>query len=100
MPRIRIDASEIGTRKEWSSAQEEFLRFCRLKNLTPKSVDYYRENLKYIGEHLHLKYVDEFTKEKVDDLVLFEMEKGNRVTAINARIRGLRVFVHFCADEG
>lgn len=33
-------------------------------------------------------------------MVLFEMEKGNRVTAINARIRGLRVFVHFCADKG
>ena len=99
MPKIRIDASEIGKRKNWSSAQEEFLRHCRLRNLSSHTLEYYRENLCYIQRILKLDYADELTKDKVDELIDHELDKGNKVGAINTRIRGLRVFIHFCAER-
>lgn len=99
MPKIRINASEIGFRKNVSSAQEELLRHCRLRNLSPRTIEYYRENLNYVRRVLNLEYADELTRERIDDLVAHEMDKGNKVVAINSRIRGLRVFVHFCADR-
>jgi len=99
VPKIRINASEIGFRKNVSSAQEEFLRHCRLRNLSPRTIEYYRENLNYVRRVLNLEYADELTRERIDDLVAHEMDKGNKVVAINSRIRGLRVFVHFCADR-
>ena len=99
MAKIRINASDAGFRKRVSSAQEEFLRHCRLRNLSPRTQEYYRENLSYIRRVLKLEYVDELTKDRVDDLVDHEMNKGNKVVAINSRIRGLRVFIHFCAER-
>ena len=97
--RIRVDASKAGIRKDWNSACEEFLRHCRIRNLSPHTAEYYREDLRYTQEILKLQYADELTKDKVDELVLHEMDKGNKVTAINSRLRGLRVFVHFCAER-
>lgn len=99
MPKIRINASEAGVRKNLSSAYEEFLRHCRLRNLSPHTLEYYRENLYYIQRILKLNYADELTKDKVDELIDHELDKGNKVGAINTRIRGLRVFVHFCAER-
>ena len=99
MPKIRINASETGVRKNVSSAYEEFLRHCRLRNLSPRTIEYYRENLNYIHRVLNLEYADELTKERVDELVNHELDKGNKVVAINSRLRGLRVFIHFCAER-
>lgn len=99
MAKIRINASDAGFRKRVSSAQKEFLRHSRLRNLSPRTQEYYRENLSYIRRVLKLEYVDELTKDRVDDLVDHEMNKGNKVVAINSRIRGLRVFIHFCAER-
>ena len=99
MARIRVDASKAGIRKDWNSACEEFLRHCRIRNLSPHTAEYYREDLRYTQEILKFQYADELTKDKVDELVLHEMDKGNKVTAINSRLRGLRVFVHFCAER-
>jgi len=99
VPKIRINASEAGVRKNVSSAYEEFLRHCRLRNLSPRTIEYYRENLNYIHRVLNLEYADELTKERVDELVNHELDKGNKVVAINSRLRGLRVFIHFCAER-
>lgn len=99
MPKIHINASEAGVRKNVSSAQEEFLRHCRLRNLSPHTLEYYEENLNYVQRILKLTYADELTKEKVDELIDHELDKGNKVGAINTRIRGLRVFIHFCAER-
>jgi len=57
VPKIRINASEIGFRKNVSGAWEEFLRHCRLKKPSPCTIEYYRENLNYFRRVLKLKYV-------------------------------------------
>ena len=78
MPKIRINASEAGVRKNLSSACEEFLRHCRLRNLSPHTLEYYRENLYYIQRILKLNYADELTKDKVDELIDHELDKGSK----------------------
>jgi integrase/recombinase XerD len=85
--------------KELSSAVEEFIRHCRLKNLSPRTIEYYSEDLKYFQKVSPIRYVDEFTPLVMEDFVDHEMTKGNSISAINTRIRGLRVFLNFCADR-
>ncbi len=85
--------------KELSGAVEEFIRHCRLKNLSPHTIEYYSEDLRYFQKVSPIRYVDEFTSQVMEDFVDHEMAKGNSISAINTRIRGLRVFLNFCADR-
>jgi integrase/recombinase XerD len=55
--------------------------------------------LKYFQKVSPIQYVDEFTALVMEDFVDHEMTKGNSISAINTRIRGLRVFLNFCADR-
>lgn len=82
-----------------SSAVDEFIRHCRLKNLSPRTIEYYSENLKYFQKIFTVQYVEDITRNVMEDLVDHEMAKGNSISAINTRIRGLRVFLNFCADR-
>lgn len=56
-----------------------------MRNLSSHTLEYYRENLYYIQRILKLDYADELTKDKVDELIDHELDKGNKVGAINTR---------------
>jgi len=86
--------------KSIQEAVEDFMRHCRLKNLSAATQEYYREDLEYFTRVMQIKYISEFSREIMDNFVDHEMNKGNRVSAINTRIRGLRVFVNYCAEYG
>lgn len=77
----------------------EFIRHCRLRNLSPRTIEYYTEDLEYFKTISAINYTDEIDAEVFENFVGHEMDKGNRVTAINTRLRGLRVFIRFCADR-
>ena len=99
MAKIRkVCAGGIG-RTKLDKAVIEFLRHCRLRNLSPRTLEYYTENLEYFQRITAFTYTDEITVSSLEEFIGHEMDKGNRVTAINTRIRGLRVFIHFCADR-
>ena len=97
--RIQMKQVEGIGRVALDKAIEEFLRHCRLRNLSPRTLEYYEEDLRYFKSHMSIQYADEISKEKLEELIEHEMNKGNRVTAINARVRGLRVFFRFCAER-
>ena len=99
MSRIKICAAEEQIRKNVSGAQDEFIRHCRIRNLSLRTIDYYQEDIEYFLKWSNLKFVDDITKDVMDNFVAHEMDKGNKVTAINSRIRGLRVFFRFCVDK-
>lgn len=86
--------------KSMQEAIEDFMRHCKLKNLSAATQEYYREDLEYFMRVMQIKYISEFSREIMDNFVDHEMNKGNRVSAINTRIRGLRVFVNYCAEYG
>ena len=81
--------------KSMQEAVEDFMRHCRLKNLSAATLEYYQEDLEYFTRVMQIKYVSEFSREVLDNFVDHEMNKGNRVSAINTRIRGLQVFVNY-----
>ena len=99
MPKIKPEAVCELRGKDVSSAREEFIQNCRLRNISTRTITYYAEDLEYFIRIMELEHTDDITREVVDAFVLHEMDKGNRVTAINTRLRGLRVFLHFCAER-
>ena len=99
MGRIKMKQVEGLGNVTVEAAIEEFLKNCRLRNLSPKTIRYYEEDLQYFARNIPAKKTDEINRQTVDDFILHEMDKGNRVTAINTRLRGIRVFIHFCAER-
>ena len=80
-------------------AIDQFLRHNRLKNLSPRTIEYYTEDLRYFQRTTKVTYLDEITDKLYEDFILHEMDKGNKMTAVNCRTRGLRVFLRFCAKR-
>jgi len=100
MPGKKIKKVDGIGQKLLDQAIADFMRHCRLKNLAEATMEYYQEDLEYFQRITQLKYVNEITREVMDNFVDHEMNKGNRVSAINTRIRGLRVFFNYCAEYG
>lgn len=80
-------------------AIEQFLVNCKLKNLTIRTIEYYQEDLCYFQKVTAVTYLDEVTNDLYEKFILHEIDKGNRMTAVNCRTRGLRVFFRFCAEK-
>ena len=45
MSRIKICAAEEQIKKNVSGAQAEFIRHCRIRNLSLRTIDYYQEDM-------------------------------------------------------
>ena len=99
MSRKKIKQVDAIRQKTLENVIEEFLRHCRLKNLSPRTLEYYEEDLSYFQRSVPVESVREVTREVMEDFIDHEMQKGNRITAINTRLRGLRVFFRFCQER-
>ena len=99
MSRRKIKQVDAIRQKTLETVIEEFLRHCRLKNLSPRTLEYYEEDLSYFQRSVSVESVREVTREVMEDFIDHEMQKGNRITAINTRLRGLRVFFRFCQER-
>ncbi len=93
-----LNAVEV-RRTTYIEAKNAFIKHCRLKNLRPRTIQYYTEDLTYFHAKVPVKYADEITQEAFDDFILNEMDAGKKITSLNTRIRGLRVFFSFCAER-
>ena len=100
MAKIRLKQVDQISRKKVSDAYDSFMQHCKFKNLAPYSILYYEKNVGYFLESLpQVKYADEITQEKIADFVSMLMDRGNRVTAINARLRAVFVFLRYCFEQ-
>ena len=100
MAKIKLKSVDGIVRKTVSDAFAGFMRHCKLKNLAPYSIRYYESNVKFFLDAMpEIKYVDEITQEKIGDFINMLMDKGNRVTAINARLRAAHVFLRYCFEQ-
>ena len=86
-------------RTTFSEAESAFIKHCRIKNLRPKNITYYEEDIEYFHAKVPVKYIDEITQDRFDDFIVAELDAGKKVTSLNTRIRGLRVFFSFCAER-
>ena len=100
MPRIKLKQVDGIRRTTASYALDAFLRHCQLKNLSPYSLRYYDKNMKYFLEaNPEIKYVEDINQEVINNFISAQMDKGNRVTAINARLRAVNVFLRYCFEQ-
>ena len=100
MPKIKVKPVEQISRKPVSYAHAAFMRHCQLKNLAPYSYLYYNKNIQYfLDTENEIKYVDEICPEVIERFIGKLMDRGNRVTAINARLRAVFVFLRYCFDQ-
>lgn len=93
-----LNASEV-RRTTFTEAENAFYKHCRLKNLRPQTITYYKEDLTYFHGKTGVRYADEITQAVFDGFILNELEAGKKTTSLNTRIRGLRVFFTFCAER-
>ena len=99
MSRRKIKQVDAIRQKTLETVIEEFHRHCRLKNLSPRTPEYYEEDLNCFQRSVPVESVREVTREVMEDFIDHEMQKGNRITAINTRLRGLRVFFRYCEER-
>ncbi|MBR6113855.1 MAG: hypothetical protein IKQ10_01605 [Oscillospiraceae bacterium] len=83
-----LNAKEV-RRTTFSEAQNAFYKHCRIKNLRPRTITYYTEDLNYFHTKVPVKYVDEITQDVFDDFIFQELEAGKKTSSLNTRIRGL-----------
>ncbi len=93
-----INAAEV-RRTPFSEAANAFYKHCRVRNLRPRTITYYKEDLTYFHGKTGVKYADEITQEVFDEFIFNELEAGKKTSSLNTRIRGLRVFFTFCAER-
>ena len=99
MRKITLTNDFRRNRTSFENAKAAFIKFCKLKNLTERTIEFYEEDLMYLQNYVNAKYLDEITQETLDDFILAELDKGRRTTTLNTRLRGLRVFFKFCAER-
>ena len=100
MSRIKLKQVDQISRKTVSDAFAGFMRHCQLKNLAPHTYIYYKENLQFFFDSApQIKFVDEINQETIENFIGQLMDKGNRVTAINARLRAAFVFLRYCFEQ-
>ena len=97
--RMTILNSRQVIRHTYEEAQESFHKHCVIKNLSEKTINYYKEDLDFFHSKVPVKYIDEVDQEAFDDFIFQELEAGKKVTSLNTRIRGLRVFFKFCVER-
>ena len=95
MVRRTIKNPAIIQRKPVQEAKAAFIQHCRIKNLSPQTLRFYNEDLDYFFPHIPVKY----TEEICEAFLTGELDAGKKISSLNSRIRGLRVFFKFCAER-
>ena len=93
-----LNAKQV-KRTSFSEAEQLFTKHCKLKNLSPQTMRYYAEDLKYFHACVPVQYVDEVSQDAFENFIVSELDAGKKITSLNSRIRGLRVFFKFCAER-
>ena len=89
MRRMKIINAEEVRRTPFTEAANAFYKHCRVKNLRPRTITYYKEDLTYFHGKSGVRYVDEISQEVFDDFIFNELEAGKTTSSLNTRIRGV-----------
>ena len=101
MPQVRMKSIDQNRAKPLSECIEEFMRRCRLKNLSERTIEYYTEIFQHIRKTMpDIQTIEDFTEEKLETFLLNEMDRGNKTASINTRLRGIFAFLRYCFECG
>ena len=98
--RIKMQENEAVS---YDMVYEEFIRKCRIKNLTEESIKSYDYKLRVFRRYLENKSI-EFTgicRETIDDYILWERENSNvKDITINSYLRSIKALLYFAMEQG
>ena len=101
MPQVKMKSIDQNRAKLLSECIEEFMRRCRLKNLSERTIEYYKEIFQHIRKTMpEIQTIEDFTEEKLETFILNEMDRGNKTASINTRLRGIFAFLRYCFECG
>ena len=82
--------NEIVKKVTTQQAYDEFIKSRIVRNLTERTLAYYKENIGYLLRFRTLKYITDYTQSDVDDYIIHMKEMGLKDTTINIRLRAIR----------
>ena len=62
MRKITLTNDFRRNRTSFENAKAAFIKFCKLKNLTERTIEFYEEDLMYLQNYVNAKYLDEIKK--------------------------------------
>ena len=99
-----LNAKQV-KRTSFSEAEQLFTKHCKLKNLSPQTMRYYAEDLKYFHACVPIQYVDEVSQDAfenfmVDFLCLFSKDDKRRLNLLldNKRRKKMIKDVRKCSN--
>ena len=99
MKRTKIKNAAELKRLTVTEAKNTFLQHCKVKNLSVSTLEYYKEDIEYFIAHIEQRFIHEITIDVYEEFLARELDEGKKITSLNSRIRGLRVFFKFCAER-
>ena len=57
-----LNAQEVN-RVTYTEAENAFLKHCKIRNLSPQTIEYYDENIRFFRAKIPVKYIDEVNQE-------------------------------------
>ena len=101
MPKMNL--IKYSDRMTVEEAYEKFIKFCRAKDLSEKTLWYYNNNFKRFNNFLleeDIGLISEINGEVMTDYILFLKEGDRTNSSINTYLRAVRAFLYHLMDLG
>lgn len=97
----RIQMKSDSTDTTLSGAFEQFIKSCKIKNLSPKTIETYEVHFKIFSMYFpNSNSVSDFDRNTVDGYILYLKDKGTvKDITINTYLRSLRVFAGYMSEN-
>ncbi len=80
---------------------EDFIKFCRVKNLSSRTIKYYKETYGIFADYYNCsRNMSEIDKSVVEDYILYLKDRDISNTTVNTYLRGLRAFLYYAMELG
>ena len=76
-----LNAKQV-KRTSFSEAEQLFTKHCKLKNLSPQTMRYYAEDLKYFHACVPVRYADEVSQDVFENFIVSELDAGKKITSL------------------
>ena len=100
MRKIKMKNNKI---KNIGEGFERFQKFNESKNLSEKTIEYYKESYEIFRKYLSLNDIFNFNdlnREFIEDYTIYLQEKDLSPNSINTYLRGIRAFLYYMMSNG
>lgn len=93
---MKIKMQQQTEQKSTEEAFNEFIRYCKVKNLAKDSIIFYENCFKSFTKIFSLQSImEDISLHTVQEYILWQKDRGISAIAINSNIRGLRAFLYY-----